>query len=101
MEGTLTRLDRTSLRPASLFIGAIAMLLVVGATPGQAQMGPSGLVNPNRDCQTILRCNFTRNGSYRGCISAYSCRVCRLVREQCAVGNISANCQRMRCSWGS
>lgn len=97
----MRRRDHTASWRASLLAGAAAMLVTAGITPASAQMGPSGLVNPNRDCQTILRCNFTRNGSYRGCISAYSCRVCRLVREQCAIGNISANCRRMRCSWGS
>lgn len=81
---------------------AVAVMMSAGLASDRAvaQAGPNGLINPNRDCQTILRCNFARSGSYRGCISAYSCRVCKLVRANCAIGNVRANCERMRCSWG-
>jgi hypothetical protein len=68
--------------------------------PAFAQAGPGGLINPGRDCQTIRRCNFTRTGSYRGCISAYSCRTCTLVRSSCAIGRVTSNCRQMRCDWG-
>lgn len=83
-----------------MLLACSTMLLAAGA-PAFAQQGPGGLISPQRDCQTILRCNFTRTGSYRGCISAYTCRVCRLVRNRCSIGNVSANCRQMRCDWGS
>jgi hypothetical protein len=60
---------------------------------------PAGL-NPGRDCQTIRTCNFARNGSYRGCLSSYSCRVCRFVRTACSVDGSRGVCQRMKCTWG-
>ena len=70
-------------------------------SPAFAQAGPGGMIDPGRDCQTIRRCNFSRTGSFRGCISAYSCRTCQLVAARCSIGNFSSNCRRMRCSWGA
>lgn len=81
-------------------IVAGAMLSWLAPAPAVAQAGPGGLINPGRDCQTIRRCNFTRTGSYRGCISAYSCRTCELVRSRCSIGSNSRNCSQMRCDWG-
>lgn len=79
-----------------------AGLLVASApSPLLAQAGPGGAIDPNRDCQTIRRCNFGRNGSFRGCISAYSCRTCQLVAARCSIGRASSNCRQMRCNWGA
>lgn len=66
-----------------------------------AQEGPGGLINPQRDCQTIVNCQFSKGGSYRGCISSYSCRVCRLVSARCRPGFTGRVCREMRCSWGA
>ncbi|MBL8564146.1 MAG: hypothetical protein JNM89_00345 [Hyphomicrobiaceae bacterium] len=88
-----------SLLPVLLAVLAV-MLAVVHPTPTLAQAGPGGLVNPQRDCQTVLACNFRRGGSYRGCISAYSCRTCRLKPARCSVGDRRRNCRKMACSWG-
>ena len=77
-------------------------LLAAGAfvaLAGEAVAQPAGL-HPERDCQTIRTCNFARNGAYRGCLSSYSCRVCRFVRASCSVGGSRRTCQQMRCSWG-
>ncbi len=52
-----------------------------------------------RDCQTIRTCNFRKGGSYRGCLSSYSCRVCRFVKVSCK-GMRGGSCQRLRCGWG-
>ena len=49
--------------------------LVWAASSAMAQLVPPGA--SQRDCQTIRTCNFARGGSYRGCLSSYSCRVCR------------------------
>jgi len=81
--------------------GLLAMVLVaaVALAPdfAHAQEGPGGLVNPQRDCQSIRTCNFRKGGSYRGCLSSYSCRVCRFVRVACGGGR---TCEKLRCGWG-
>jgi hypothetical protein len=64
-----------------------------------AQFGPGGAIDPNRDCQTIRRCNFSRGGTYRGCISAYSCRRCTLVPSKCTVTGREQVCREVRCTW--
>jgi hypothetical protein len=77
-------------------------LLVAGgfvALAAEALAQPAGL-DPGRDCQTIRTCNFARNGAYRGCLSSYSCRVCRFVRASCYVDGSRRVCQQMKCTWG-
>lgn len=54
----------------------------------------------NRDCQTIRTCSYTRGGVYRGCLSSYSCRVCRFVRSSCRMDAGRRVCQQLRCTWG-
>lgn len=81
---------------AALVLGAIPAL------PAMAQEGPGGAINPNRDCQTLLTCNFSKRGTYRGCVSSYSCRVCRFVRAKCKIGGDRRRiCERLQCSWGA
>ena len=75
-----------------------AALLTV---PASAQEGPGGLINPQRDCQTLLTCNFKRGGAYRGCLSSYSCRTCRFVAARCQSGDRRRTCRQLRCSWGA
>lgn len=70
------------------------------ATPALAQAGPGGLINPQRDCQTIRTCNFGRGGSFRGCVSSYSCRVCRFVPTSCQGMGRRKTCRKLRCTWG-
>lgn len=87
-------------------IGALSLMLLLGAgaltaDSLRAQEGPGGMINPGRDCQTVTTCRFTPGGSYRGCLSSYSCRVCRFVRSNCAAGsNRNRSCHRVRCTWG-
>ena len=68
-------------------LGLVAMMLAaalaVAPDFARAQEGPGGFINPQRDCQTIRTCNFRKGGSYRGCLSSYSCRVCKLVKVSC------------------
>ncbi len=83
---------------------AIMSLLVSMSAPSgaaSAQEGPGGAINPGRDCQTVVQCRFTKGGSYRGCISAYSCRACRLVAARCSIGVAGRKCREFRCSWGA
>ena len=65
----------------------------------EARAQPTGL-NVGRDCQVVRACNFRRGGAYRGCLSAFTCRVCRFVPARCTVGGKQRTCQRMRCTWG-
>lgn len=78
---------------------AVVLAAAFAVVPGfvAAQEGPGGLVNPQRDCQTILTCNFRKGGSYRGCLSSYSCRTCRFVKVACGAGRV---CEKLRCGWG-
>jgi hypothetical protein len=80
-----------------LFLALAGTALSGGAI---AQEGPGGLINPQRDCQTIRTCNFRRGGSYRGCLSSYSCRVCRFVRTSCGGLGRGKVCRKLRCTWG-
>ena len=86
-----------------LVMGIFAVSALAGAAQlGTllAQEGPGGLINPQRDCQTIRTCNYARGGSYRGCLSSYSCRVCRFVQASCRGLGRRGTCQKLRCSWG-
>jgi len=83
----------------------IAMLAVgvglCGTDMVSAQEGPGGAINPNRDCQTLLTCNFRKGGSWRGCVSSYSCRRCRFVPAPCSIvgGKKRRICQQLQCDW--
>ena len=79
-------------------IPALAILSVAAVAPATAQIVPTP--NPGRDCQTVRTCNFSRSGAYRGCLSSYTCRICKTVRSRCSVGRRSQVCERIVCSWG-
>ena len=84
-----------------LAIVGLAAALVVSSVDGSwAQVGPGGLIDPIRDCQTIRQCRYTKGGSFRGCISTYTCKVCRMVPAKCEIGGRTQNCREMRCGWG-
>ena len=72
---------------------------VVGLAAADAVAQPAQL-DLNRDCQTIRTCSYARNGIYRGCLSSYSCRVCRFVRASCRMDAGRRVCQELRCTWG-
>ena len=77
-------------------------MLAIGTQAGYAQSSTAPISNSQRDCQTVLQCNFTRNGVYRGCISAYTCRRCRLVRARNCGPTTQGRrtCRRLVCTWG-
>jgi hypothetical protein len=78
---------------------ALAAICTAALVHGEARAQPAGL-NVGRDCQVVRTCNFGRAGAYRGCLSSYTCRVCRFVPARCYVDGSQRVCQRMRCSWG-
>ena len=91
------------LRKASIGLAGLSFVLAVhtlAAGSALAQEGPGGAINPGRDCQTITTCNFTKGGSFRGCVSSYSCRVCRFVAASCVVGGTRKRCLQSVCTWG-
>ena len=90
------------MRHSALISMTFVSLLAAAASamPALAQEGPGGLINPGRDCQTIRTCNFGRGGSYRGCLSSYSCRVCRFVPTSCRGMGRRKTCRKLRCTWG-
>ena len=80
----------------------IALAALVGALtllPASSMAQAPGL-NPGRDCQTLVSCNYRKNGSFRGCISSYSCRYCKLVSVRCQINGGERTCREMRCGWG-
>jgi hypothetical protein len=77
----------------------LLLAVVCAACGSDALAQPAGL-NVGRDCQTIRTCNYARNRSYRGCLSSYSCRICRFVPTACYVDGSRRVCRQMRCSWG-
>ena len=86
-------------------IAGVGLALLIGtsvlsAGSTLAQEGPGGGINPGRDCQTITTCQFAKGGSYRGCLSSYSCRVCRFVASSCVVGGVRKRCHKSVCTWG-
>jgi hypothetical protein len=87
------------MRTPSTWLSALLACGLLALAPGAGVAQPAGL-NPNRDCQTLLTCRFTRGGIYRGCLSSYSCRVCRLVAARCRIDPGSRVCRQLRCTWG-
>jgi hypothetical protein len=87
-------------RFAKLSLATLALAILT--TVAQAQAVAPG-INAGRDCQTIRRCNFTKGGTFRGCISAYSCRTCKIDRAKCTfdAGAGRKTCNTLSCSWGS
>ena len=83
---------------ANLPSGADRLRLAALAA-GEARAQPAGL-SAGRDCQVVRACNYGRGGPYRGCVSTYTCRVCRFVPARCTVDGTQRVCQRMRCTWG-
>ncbi len=79
----------------------MAVLSSLAALPLAAQQGPGGGINPQRDCQTLLTCRYNKGGSYRGCVSSYSCRSCSFVTAKCSIaGRRGGVCRELRCGWG-
>jgi hypothetical protein len=86
-------------RARGLCIGVAGLMGVVLATPLAAQQASSQL-NGGRDCQVVRTCNFTKGGTFRGCLSSYTCRSCQMVKSRCTVGAARGSCQELKCGWG-
>lgn len=73
-------------------VGAQGHLLMVQSVPTPLDQ---------RNCQTLRNCRFSKGGSFRGCVSSYSCRTCHYVPSSCTVGSARRTCQRQVCDWGA
>lgn len=78
----------------------VALFASALGTSAWAQAGPNAGINNGKKCQTIRTCRFAKGGPFRGCISTYSCRVCRFVPASCRIAGRKGVCRRMRCTWG-
>ncbi len=78
----------------------VVLLAMIAVAPVAAQSLPGSSPNAQRDCQTVVQCRFQRGGVYRGCISAFSCRRCRVVRARCTIEGRRQTCRRLQCGWG-
>jgi hypothetical protein len=87
------------MRTARVCMLALIACGLAAFAAAEARAQPAGL-NAGRDCQVVRACDFRRGGASRGCLSAYTCRVCRFVAARCTVGGTERVCQRMRCTWG-
>ena len=82
---------------ARLAVVCVAAILLSSALPtGVARAQAFGAT---RDCQTLLKCNYAKGGSFRGCISVYTCKTCRFVSAKCSVRG-ETTCRRLQCGWG-
>ena len=88
-----------TMRIVRTWVFAVLALILGAVASWEAVAQPAGL-DPNRDCQTIRTCQYARGGIYRGCLSSYSCRRCRLVRAPCRIDAGRRVCHEMRCVWG-
>jgi len=72
--------------------------------PDRGAFGAAAVIvlvqDSQKDCQTVRTCRFDRQGPYRGCLSSYTCRVCKFVPATCRTEAGVRRCQEMRCSWG-
>ena len=86
------------MRISVVIFGFMGLVPLISALPVAAQ---GKLVDAQRDCQTVTTCNFQKSGSYRGCLSSYSCRSCSFVPSRCSiVGARGKACSKIRCTWG-
>jgi len=91
------RLDMRKTGKLAVALAALFGAWAMAAEPVRAQ--PAGL-DAGKDCHNFRTCNFGRRGAYRGCLSTYSCKVCRFVPANCTVDGQRKVCQRLRCGFG-
>ena len=78
---------------------AAAVMLLTSAVAAATQSGPMSPADAARNCQTVRTCNFSRHGEVRGCLSSYTCRICRTVRTRCNLAG-RRYCEQIVCGWG-
>lgn len=98
---------RSSARTRGWFAAVLAApflaLTLLSAASTSADAQTMGTDPRNRRCKTLLTCNYTRGGVYRGCLSSYTCRVCRPQPVRCTASDIASGrtrCTELVCTWG-
>ncbi len=84
-------------------VGAVVLMLATIGTTAPLSAQQAVGIDPGRDCQTIRTCSFSRGGVFRGCLSSYTCRVCRPQRVRCSSSDLATGrtrCTELVCSWG-
>jgi hypothetical protein len=84
-------------------LAALFLLLTLTSATAPASAQTIGTDPRNKSCQTLLTCNYTRSGLYRGCLSSYTCRVCRPQRVRCSASDLATgrrHCTELVCTWG-
>jgi hypothetical protein len=90
-------------RVAAILAAPFVLLMLTSAVPTSAAAQIIGTGPRNRHCQTLLTCSYSRGGVYRGCLSSYSCRVCRPQRVRCTASDLATGrtrCTELVCAWG-
>ncbi|MDZ4843520.1 MAG: hypothetical protein SH859_15445 [Hyphomicrobium aestuarii] len=77
---------------------ALALTAAWFAVPPEEALAQSA--DPQRNCQTIRNCRFDRGGSFRGCVSSYSCRTCSFEPAKCSIAGSNGPCRKQVCRWG-
>ncbi|HWV82097.1 MAG TPA: hypothetical protein VNZ50_11750 [Hyphomicrobiaceae bacterium] len=88
---------------AAILTAPFLLLTVASVTSTSASAQVVGTDPRNRLCQTLLTCNYSRGGAYRGCLSSYTCRVCRPQPVRCTASDIASGrtrCTELVCTWG-
>lgn len=88
---------------AAVLAAPFLLLTLATVLPTSASAQVVGTDPRNRHCQTLLTCNFSRSGAYRGCLSSYTCRVCRPEPVRCKASDLASGrtrCTELVCTWG-
>jgi hypothetical protein len=79
------------------------LLVMLSSISSPASAQTIGTDPRNKRCQTLLTCNYSRGGVYRGCLSSYTCRICRPQRVRCTASDLASGrrlCTELVCTWG-
>jgi hypothetical protein len=88
---------------AAILAAPFLLLLTLTSISTSANAQVIGTDPRNRSCQTILTCNYSKGGYFRGCLSSYSCRVCSLQPVRCTASDLASGrtrCTEFVCRWG-
>jgi hypothetical protein len=77
-------------------VALLGLLASASTAISQQLIAPGG---SQRNCQTVRTCDFSRRAAVRGCLSSYTCRICKTVRSRCDVAG-QRFCERIVCTWG-
>lgn len=80
-----------------VFSAIAAFTAALTVTQGSAE---AQSFDPQRNCQTVRNCRFDRGGSFRGCVSSFSCRTFTFEPAKCSIAGSVGPCRKQVCRWG-